>query len=121
MNEQLYRVILPIRFSEYKYNYLTAEGIHGMTDFLWMVPKLTEDEIRRLDPRLMALALPVGEERMMDRKNYRVIYKQKYMGQVLQDSYIKYSATMAEMEQAITNLYSDPCVFSAWHEEQEEE
>ncbi len=63
MNEQLYRVILPIRFSKYKYNYLTSLGIHGMTDLLYMVPKLTESEIRRLDPRLMALAIPVeGEE-----------------------------------------------------------
>lgn len=62
MNEQLYCVILPIRFSKYKYNYLTSSGIHGMTDLLYMVPKLTESEIRRLDPRLMALAIPVGEE-----------------------------------------------------------
>lgn len=62
MDEQLYRVILPIRFSEYKYNYLTSSGIHGMTNFLGMVPKLKEGEIRRLDPRLMALAIPVEEE-----------------------------------------------------------
>lgn len=57
-----YRVILPIRFSKYKYNYLTAAGVHGMTNLLYMVPKLTESEIRRLDPRLMALAIPVEEE-----------------------------------------------------------
>ncbi|WP_429960419.1 hypothetical protein [Enterococcus sp. AZ012] len=56
-----YRVLLPIRFSSYKYNYLTATGIHGMTDLLCMVPQLTESEIRRLDPRLMALATPVEE------------------------------------------------------------
>lgn len=62
MNEQLYRVILPVRFSKYKYNYLTSSGIHGMTDLLCMVPKLTESEIRRLDPRLVALAIPVEEE-----------------------------------------------------------
>lgn len=62
MNEQLYRVILPIRFSKYKYNYLTSSGIHGMTDLLYMIPKLTESEIRMLDPRLMALAIPVEEE-----------------------------------------------------------
>lgn len=62
MNEQLYRVILPIRFSQYKYNYLTSSGIHGMTNFLGMVPKLTESEIRKIDPRLMALAIPVEEE-----------------------------------------------------------
>ena len=62
MNEQLYRVILPIRFSEYKYNYLASSGVHGMTNFLGMIPKLTEDEIRKIDPRLMALAIPVEEE-----------------------------------------------------------
>ena len=62
IGEKLYRVLLPIHFSKYKYNYLTSSGIHGMTDFLWMVPKLTEREIRRLDPRLMALSIPVEEE-----------------------------------------------------------
>lgn len=61
MDEQLYYLILPIRFSEYKYNYLTSSGIHGMTDWLDMIPKLTESEIRRLDPRLMALAITVEE------------------------------------------------------------
>lgn len=62
IGEKLYRVLLPIHFSKYKYNYLTSSGIHGMADLLWMVPKLTESEIRRLDPRLMALAIPVEEE-----------------------------------------------------------
>lgn len=62
IREKLYRVLLPIHFSKYKYNYLTSSGIHGMTDFLWMVPKLTEREIRRIDQRLMALAIPVEEE-----------------------------------------------------------
>lgn len=63
MKESFYRVILPICFSKYKYNYLTATGVHGMTDLLYMVPVLTEDEIRRLDPRLMALAVPVEIEK----------------------------------------------------------
>lgn len=62
MDKQLYHVILPIRFSQYKYNYLTSSGIHGMTNFLGMVPKLTESEIRKIDPRLMSLAIPVEEE-----------------------------------------------------------
>ncbi|MGG5338538.1 hypothetical protein IGJ48_001232 [Enterococcus pernyi] len=62
IEEKLFRILLPIRFSKYKYSYLTSSGIHGMTDFLYMVPKLTESEIRRLDPRLMALAIPVKEE-----------------------------------------------------------
>lgn len=58
-----YRVLLPIRFSSYKYNYLTATGIHGMTDLLCMVPQLTGQEIRNIDPNLMALAIPVEEEK----------------------------------------------------------
>lgn len=59
MEESFYRLILPICFSKYKYNYLTNTGVHGMTDLLYMVPVLTEGEIMRLDPRLMALAVPV--------------------------------------------------------------
>lgn len=62
MEESFYKVILPIRFSKYKYNYLTATGVHGMTDFLYMVPVLTEDEIRKIDSRLMAFAIPVEPE-----------------------------------------------------------
>ncbi len=57
-----YRVLLPIRFSNYKYNYLTDTGIHGMTDLLYMVPKLSAQEIRNIDPNLMSLAIPVEEE-----------------------------------------------------------
>lgn len=53
----------------------------------------------------------------MKRKNYRIIYKQKFNGEILQDSYMKYNATIYEMEQAINNLYSDPHVFSARYEE----
>lgn len=51
------------------------------------------------------------------RKNYRVIYSQYFSGEELQDSYIKYNQTVAEMEQAITALYSDPHVFAARYEE----
>lgn len=61
-DEQTYRIVLPIKFSSYKYNYLTPAGIHGMTDYKFMIPKLTEREIMQLDPRLMALAEPVKEE-----------------------------------------------------------
>lgn len=50
------------------------------------------------------------------RKDYRIIYKQKYMGEEMQDSYVKYNATVAEMEQAINDLYSDPHVTSAKYE-----
>lgn len=61
--KKLYRLLLPIRFSKCKYNYLTATGIHGMTDLLSMVPQLTVQEIRNIDPNLMALATPVEEEK----------------------------------------------------------
>lgn len=53
----------------------------------------------------------------MVRKNYRLIYKQEFMGKILQDSVMKYGKTVAEMEQAVTALYSDPCVFQVWYEE----
>ncbi len=53
----------------------------------------------------------------MVKKNYRLIYKQKFMGQVLQDAVMKYDKTVAEMEQAVNALYSDPCVFQVWYEE----
>ena len=51
------------------------------------------------------------------KKNYRLIYKQNFMGQVLQDVIMKYDKTVAEMEQAVNALYSDPCVFQVWYEE----
>lgn len=47
------------------------------------------------------------------RKNYRLIFKQRFMGQVLQDVIMKYGKTVAEMEA----LYSDPHVFQVWYEE----
>lgn len=53
----------------------------------------------------------------MVKKNYRLIYKQEFMGKILQDSVMKYDKTVAEMEQAVTALYSDPCVFQVWYEE----
>lgn len=51
------------------------------------------------------------------KKNYRLISKQNFMGQVLQDVIMKYDKTVAEMEQAVNALYSDPCVFQVWYEE----
>mgnify|MGYP000145387497 CR=1 FL=1 len=59
MKEKLYRVILPIKFSDFKYNYLDMYGRHCKSNFLELVPKLTEREIRRIDPRLVALAMEV--------------------------------------------------------------
>jgi len=51
------------------------------------------------------------------KKNYRLIYKQDFNGQVLQDVIKKYNKTVAEMEAAVDALYSDPHVFSVWYEE----
>ena len=51
------------------------------------------------------------------RKNYRLIFKQRFMGQVLQDVIMKYDKTVAEMEQSVNALYSDPHVFQVWYEE----
>lgn len=56
-----------------------------------------------------------GGQRM--KKNYRLIYSQKFMGKVLRDVIMKYGKTVAEMEQAVNAVYSDPCVFEAWYEE----
>ncbi|MGM0285717.1 MULTISPECIES: hypothetical protein [unclassified Enterococcus] len=57
MSEKLYRVILPIKFSDFKYDYLDMYGRHCKSNFLALVPKLTERQIRRIDPKLMALAV----------------------------------------------------------------
>lgn len=51
------------------------------------------------------------------RKDYRLVYSQKFMGKVLRDVILKYDKTVAEMEEAVNALYSDPHVFEAWYEE----
>lgn len=51
------------------------------------------------------------------KKNYRLIYKQDFNGQVLQDVIKKYNKTVAEMEATVDALYSDPHVLSVWYEE----
>lgn len=55
------------------------------------------------------------------RKNYRLIYKQRFMGEELQDTIMKYNKTIAEMEEAVNALYSDPHVFSVRFEEIQED
>lgn len=57
------------------------------------------------------------EEFLNMRKNYRLIYKQCFMGEELQDTIMKYNKTIAEMEQSVNDLYSDPHVFSVRYEE----
>lgn len=51
------------------------------------------------------------------KKNYRLIYSQKFMGKILRDVIMKYDKTVAEMEESVNALYSDPCVFQVWYEE----
>ena len=61
------------------------------------------------------------EEFLNMRKNYRLIYKQCFMGEELQDTIMKYNKTIAEMEQSVNDLYSDPHVFSVRYEEVQNE
>ncbi|EPI25455.1 hypothetical protein D354_00483 [Enterococcus faecalis] len=39
------------------------------------------------------------------------------MGEELQDTIMKYNKTIAEMEQSVNDLYSDPHVFGVRYEE----
>ena len=42
---------------------------------------------------------------------YRITYKQRFAGKVLEDSYIKRVRSYEEIDMAIEALYDDPCVF----------
>ena len=50
-------------------------------------------------------------------KRYRIFYKQKFNGELIEDSYVKTVANYRELVAAETALYSDPHVFSVWWEE----
>ncbi|MCR6096903.1 hypothetical protein HXA31_20300 [Salipaludibacillus agaradhaerens] len=50
-------------------------------------------------------------------KRYRIIYKQKFMGKVIQDSYVRSINNKQELHNAINALYEDPHVFSVDYEE----
>lgn len=50
-------------------------------------------------------------------KRYKITYKQRFMGEVLTDSYIKYVNNYGELIQAEQALYEDPHVFSVEWEE----
>ena len=54
-------------------------------------------------------------------KRYRIIYKQEFMGKVLQNSYIRTIENEHELQRAISALYEDPHVFSVIYEALEEE
>lgn len=45
-------------------------------------------------------------------KRYRITYKQRFMGEVLVDSYERVVGSRAELDQAVDALYSDPHVYS---------
>lgn len=52
----------------------------------------------------------------MEEKHWMIRYKQKFMGEILEDSYDKY-CTYEELQQAVMALYEDHHVFSVdWHE-----
>ena len=53
-------------------------------------------------------------------KRYRITYKQRFMGKVLTDSYIKTINNFNELIQAEQALRSDPHVFSVKWEEVED-
>ena len=50
-------------------------------------------------------------------KQYRVHYKQKFMGEILEDSYIRTVNDESELYQIEMALYDDPHVFSVHCEE----
>lgn len=49
---------------------------------------------------------------MLELKRYKVTYKQRFMGEVLVDSYIKTVQSDRELASIEDALYSDPHVFS---------
>lgn len=51
------------------------------------------------------------------KKCFLITYKQRFMGEVLEDSYIKYVRNIKEIHQAVDDLYSDPHVFSVNYKE----
>ena len=53
-------------------------------------------------------------------KRYRIIYKQKFNGKILQNSYIRSVANESELQQAVSALYDDLHVFSVTYETLEE-
>lgn len=44
-------------------------------------------------------------------KHYKIIYSQKFMGEILTDTYDKW-CTARELEDSISALYDDPHVFN---------
>lgn len=52
-----------------------------------------------------------------ERKNYRIWHTQKFNGETLEDSFIKYNATVKEAEEAVSAVFTDQHVINAWYEE----
>lgn len=53
-------------------------------------------------------------------KQYRITYKQDFMGKTLEDSYVRCVKNEYELDNIIDALYEDPYVFSVDYEELEE-
>lgn len=102
--------------SEECWNNFLENHRRGNEEFIQFVDKKTGQTIT-INPAYFA-SVEVTKEGF--RKNYRLFHKQKFNGQILEDSYIEYDATKAEMEEAVRITFSDPHVFSAWYEEVQE-
>lgn len=50
-------------------------------------------------------------------KQYRITYKQKFSGEILEDSYIRTVKNEKELKKIENSLYEDPHVFSVEYEE----
>lgn len=50
-------------------------------------------------------------------KRYRIIYKQEYMGETLEDSYVRSVKNEYELDRIVNDLYEDTHVFSVDYEE----
>lgn len=50
---------------------------------------------------------------LAERKDYILTYKQLFMENVLEDKILKFNKTVAEMDEAVEALFTDPHVFSA--------
>lgn len=53
-------------------------------------------------------------------KRYRITYKQEYMGETLEDSYIRSVKNEYELDNIVNALYEDSHVFYVDYEELEE-
>lgn len=77
----------------------------------------SKEDVEKILEQFEGAEITVEPESEAPRKNYRLIYRQKFMGKIIQDVTLKFDKTVDEMEEAVKALYSDPCVFKVWYEE----